>query len=131
MIFRVKDALWKRLEALIPPVVGRGRRPASDKSSFEAIFFILRTGCQYVHLPKEYPPKSTVHSAYKRWVERGILEKMWRTLLLEYDDTRGLDWQWLSADSSSVKAPLGGSQTGKKSDGSGQARMQTACVDRW
>ncbi len=119
MIFRVKDALWKRLEALIPPVVGRGRRPASDKACFEAIVFILRTGCQYVHLPKEYPPKSTVHSAYKRWVERGILEKMWRTLLLEYDDTRGLDWQWLSADSSSVKAPLGGSQTGKKSDRSG------------
>jgi len=75
MIFRVKDALWKRLEALIPPVVGRGRRPASDKACFEAIVFILRTGCQYVHLPKEYPPKSTVHSAYKRWVERGILEK--------------------------------------------------------
>ena len=95
MIFRVKDALWKRLEVLIPPVVGRGRRPASDKACFEAIVFILRTGCQYVHLPKEYPPKSTVHSAYKRWVERGILEKMWRTLLLEYDDTRGLDCQWL------------------------------------
>ena len=112
-IFRVKDALRKRLEALIPPVVGRGRRPTSDKACFEAIVYLLRTGCQYAHLPKEYPPKSTVHSAYKRWVERGILEKMWRTLLLEYDDTRGLDWQWLRADSSSVKAPLGGSQTGK------------------
>jgi putative transposase len=115
-IFRLKEALWHRLKQLIPQHKGSGRKPTQDKGCFEALIYLLKTGVQYANLPKEYPPKSTVHSAYKRWIERGILEKMWRQLLLEYDDTIGLDWQWLSADSSSVKAPLGGDEAGKKSD---------------
>ncbi|MFM7389741.1 MAG: hypothetical protein ACKO34_03845 [Vampirovibrionales bacterium] len=48
---------------------------------------------------------------------------MWQTLLIEYDDTQGLDWQWLSADSSTVKAPLGKSHTGKKSNRSSETRL--------
>lgn len=51
-IFRVKEALWEKLQALILPIRGSGRRPSQDKGCFEALVYILRAGCQYAHLPR-------------------------------------------------------------------------------
>ena len=89
-------------------------RPASDKGCFEALVYLLRTGCQYSELPPCYPPKSTVYDAKARWSKAGVLEKLWAALLVEFDDVQGLEWEWLSADSATVKAPLSGEGTGTK-----------------
>jgi putative transposase len=121
--FHLQEALWQKLARFIPQTIGQGRRSTNDKGCFEALLYMLKTGCQYAHLPKVYQPKSTVHNTYKRWVERGILHQLYQALLLEYDDVKGLDWEWLSADASIVKAPLGGSHTGKKSDRSFEVRL--------
>jgi len=108
-LIRLKDELWKRMSTLIPEPKGPGRRPAENKSCFEAILYLLRTGCQWAELPREvYPPKSTVHESLKRWVRQGVFEQMWQMALQEYDDLVGLDWEWLSADGSMTKSPLGG-----------------------
>lgn len=66
-IYRVKDSLWERLKKLIPKPEGRGRRPENEKGCFEGIIFILRTGCQWKDIPKDYPPKSTVHDCLQKW----------------------------------------------------------------
>ena len=115
-IIRLKEALWVRFSELLTKPVGRGRRPASDKGCFEALVYLLRTGCQYSELPPCYPPKSTVYDAKARWSKAGVLEKLWAALLVEFDDVQGLEWEWLSADSATVKAPLSGEGTGKKSN---------------
>lgn len=112
-IYRVKDKFWERLKALLPMPQGSGRRPTRDKECFEGIIFVLRTGCQWSELPKEYPPKSTVHDRLQSWVKAGIFKKLWAELLVEYDEKEGLDWQWLSIDTSSVKSPLGGKKNRK------------------
>jgi putative transposase len=115
-IIRLKAELWERMALLIPEPEGRGRRPASNKGCFEAIVFLLRTGSQWSELPASYPPKSTVHDSLKRWIRQGIFEKMWQMALLEYDDFKGLDWDWLSADGAITKAPLGGGKNRKQSN---------------
>lgn len=131
IVIRLKDRLWERMSHLIPVNTGRGRRPASDKECFEAIVYLLRTGCQWSELPRsEFPPKSTVHDAFTRWISRDIFARMWQELLLEYDDLKGLEWQWLSADGAMTKAPLGGELVGKKSNGSGKKRNKTSPADR-
>lgn len=118
-ILRLQEPLWERLKELIPEPTGRGRRPKDDRGCLEAILYILRTGAQWSELPKCYPPKSTVHDRLTAWSERGILEKLWETILIEYDDLKGIGWEWLSADGCMTKSPLGGEATGKKSDRSG------------
>lgn len=115
-ILRLKEPLWERLAELIPEPKGRGRRPTNPKGCLEAILYVLRTGCQWDELPACYPPKSTVHDRLMAWSERGILEQLWQTILIEYDDLKGIGWEWLSADGCMTKAPLGGEATGKKSD---------------
>jgi len=107
-IYRVEKSLWERLSKIIPVPEGRGRRPANDKACFEGIIFVMRTGCQWKELPKCYPPKSTVHDRLQSWRRMGLFADLWQELLIEYDDLFGLDWEWLSGDTSFVKTPLGG-----------------------
>jgi len=40
------------------------------------------------------------------------LKKMWQAGLLEYDNEKGLEWEWQAIDGSMTKAPLGGAGTG-------------------
>jgi transposase len=102
------------MEKSIPEPAGAGRRPANNKECFEAVLYLLRTGCQWSELPQDYPPKSTVHDRFQAWCERGIFTHLLGTLLLEYDDLYGLGWDWLSADAAMTKAPLGGGKNREK-----------------
>jgi len=42
----------------------------------DAIFYILRTGCQWRYLPKDLPPKSTVWRYFEQWRDDGTLERI-------------------------------------------------------
>jgi hypothetical protein len=59
-------------------------------------------------LPKEYGSGSTCHRRFQKWTMSKVFEKLWIRLLQVYDDIRGIRWKWLSLDSVSIKAPLGG-----------------------
>ena len=51
----------------------------------------------------------TCHRRFQDWVGKRVFEKLWIRLLEIYDDIRGgIEWEWQSLDSVSVKAPLGG-----------------------
>jgi len=110
-IRRVPDDLW--LE--IAPILGKekepgtkGRPPVPFRKVIDGILYVLRTGCQWKALPKEYGSGSTAHRRFQQWTREGAFEKIWVKLLKIYDDIRGIKWKWQSLDSSSVKAPLGG-----------------------
>jgi putative transposase len=89
------------------PRLKLGRPRSADRPIFDALIYLARTGCQWEALPKEFPPKSTVHDRLQEWLEYGCLAAAWAILLAEYDDTLGIEWQWQSADGCIVKAPLG------------------------
>ena len=46
-----------------------------------AVFYIIKTGCQWRFLPKEYPYWKSVYSFYKRSKERGVWEKVMKDLV--------------------------------------------------
>jgi transposase len=110
-IRRIPDDLW--LE--ISPILGeekklgtRGRPPVPFRKVLDGILYVLRTGCQWKALPREYGSGSTCHRRFQQWVGAGVFERIWAKLLRRYDDVQGVRWRWQSLDSSSVKAPLGG-----------------------
>jgi transposase len=113
----VPDVLWEHVATLIPKpkrVKGRkykrrpggGRKPMQPRRIFEAIVYVLRTGCQWKALPKEYGSASSVHAYFLEWKRCGVFVKMWRRGLVEYDEMEGIAWSWQSIDGSMVKAPL-------------------------
>jgi putative transposase len=74
---------------------------------FEAIVYVLRTGCQWKALPRErFGSASAVHARFLEWERAGFFEALWQAGLAEYDDLQGIAWRWQSIDGATMKAPL-------------------------
>ena len=134
--WRIPDGLWEEIQMLLPKRVnthrfGGGRPRADDRKCMDAIFFVLRTGCQWKALDATgICPGSTAHDRFQEWVEAGVFLEMWRAGLLEYDCLCGLDWAWMSMDGCMTKAPLGGEKDRQKPHRSGQERSQAQPLGR-
>ena len=59
---------WAYVEPLIPPAKrGGGKRRVDIREVVNGVMYILSTGCQWRYLPKDLPPKSTVHDYLSLW----------------------------------------------------------------
>ncbi len=65
-----------------------GRPIVSCRKVMDGIVYVLRTGCQWKRLPREYGSGSTCHRRFQEWVRLGVFKKMWVKLLKEYDDKK-------------------------------------------
>ena len=134
--FRVSDALWTRLQRLIPKHrnthrFGGGKPRTPDRQCADAIFYVLRTGCQWGALDAtDLCPHSTAHDRFQQWVDAGVFLKLWQVGVEEFDELKGVDWRWLSMAGARSKAPLGGGKNGRQPDGARQKRRQTQPADR-
>lgn len=132
--YRVSDALWEKLEPLIPERVnphprGGGRKPKPNRQVMDGIFFVLRTGCQWKALDEtSICSGSVAHARFQKWVQAGVFLRFWQKGLHEYDECKGIDWSWQSMDGAMTKAPLGGEKNRAQSHGPGQRRRQTESV---
>jgi transposase len=132
--WRLPDELWDRMQPLLPdyPLDPQGGRPRVDlRQVTNGIFYVLRTGCQWKAVGSEYGKGSTLHRYFQEWVRNGVFEKLWKEALLEYDDLKGIEWQWQCLDGAMTKAPLGGEKNGAESDRSSQIGQQTLRALRW
>lgn len=124
--WELSDSMWERMAPLLPKPKsryrGRGRqrkhiggRPAADpRQVMSAILYVLRTGCQWNALPKEFGISGkTAHRYFQRWVRAGVFKRMWQAGLAEFDGLKGIVWKWQAVDGAITKAPLGGEKTGK------------------
>lgn len=131
--WRIPDPLWERIEPLLPeerphPKGGRPWMPARE--AMDAIFYVLRTGCQWKALPRSLGAGSTVHDRFQAWEEAGVFRRLWQAGLIEFDAKIGIDWEWQAMDGAMTKAPLGGEKNRRQSDGPGQERHQAVASDR-
>jgi transposase len=134
--FRISDALWAVLQPLLPVHVsthrfggGRPRTPA--RVCADAIFYVLRTGCQWQALDQtDLCAHSTAHDRFQEWVRAGVFLRLWQAGVEQFDELRGIDWAWLAMDGAMIKAPLGGEQTGPnptdRGKGGGKRSVLTA-----
>jgi len=56
-------------------------RKHHQREMINAIFYVIKTGCQWRFLPKEYPPWKSVYSFYKRAKDKGRWEKVMQELV--------------------------------------------------
>jgi transposase len=134
--FVVSDELWALIQPHLPAHpnthrFGGGRPRKSDRVCMDAIFFVLRTGCQWNALDATaICPSSTAHDRFQEWVQAGVFLNLWKAGLLEYDDLQGIDWAWLSMDGAMTKSPLSGKKMRTEPHGSRQRRGQTLAAHR-
>jgi transposase len=138
----VTDEFWKRVEPLIPVRErssakqyvrgpGAGRKPKSPRLTFEAIVYVLRTGCQWKALPKErFGSASAVHKRFLEWERAGVFRNLWEAGLAEYDDLEGIAWRWQSIDGALLKAPLAQESVGPNPTDRGKKWEQATLARR-
>jgi transposase len=133
--WRIPEELWERIEPLLPPrkphPLGCHRPRVDDRKAMDAIFFVLRTGCQWNALnDTELCSSRSAHRRFQEWAEAGVFRELWTRGLAEYDAMQGIDWEWLAMDGAMTKAPLGGEKGGPEPHGPREDRDQAQRAHR-
>jgi transposase len=75
------DAEWTHLAPLLPAPAPRGRPRSWPLRLFiNALFYILRTGCAWRYLPREYPPWQTTYTTWRQWRLHGVWQRVHEAL---------------------------------------------------
>jgi len=71
------DAEWERLQLHVPPTNKRGRpKIHSSREILNAVFYVLKSGCPWRLLPRDFPPWKTVYDWFRRWRIDGTWEPL-------------------------------------------------------
>ena len=88
----LSDEEWRILEPLLNRSERRGRPPKwPARRVADAVFYLLRSGCSWRMLPREYPPWQTVYYHFRRWRIDGRLRRAHGRLREEVREARGRD----------------------------------------
>ena len=111
----VDDALWDRIEPLLPVVERRyrypGRKRIPDRQALTGILFVLKTGIPWEDLPQEMGCGSgmTCWRRLRDWNDAGVWDRLHQVLLDELHAAGEIDWSRAVVDSSHVRAKGGAS----------------------
>lgn len=110
--WEVTDEFWRQVEVLIPQRQGRversytrkaggGRKPKDARLVFEAIVYVLRTGCQWKALPAErFGSASAIHTRFLEWERAGVFENLGKLGL-----PSTMRWRAFPGDGSALMVP--------------------------
>lgn len=72
------DTEWKAIEKHFEVDYSKGGRPLKHEKReiLNAIFYVLRTGCQWRYLPQEFPPWKTVYTYLRKWRNQNLFEEI-------------------------------------------------------
>src|SRR5215213_2993256 len=125
------DEQWALVGPLIPVYPGGRPRKTSMRDVVDAILYVLRTGCQWRFLPKDFPPKSTVWRYFDEWRHNGTLDVIHDALRRK---ARTAEKPYAprttaSVDSQSVDTTSGGEQRGRDNAKNVDGRKRHIVVD--
>ncbi len=88
----LSDAEWVLLEPLLASPERRGRPPKwCTRRIADAVFYLLRSGCAWRMLPREYPPWQTVYYHFRKWRRDGRLRQAHDRLRATVRESEGRD----------------------------------------
>ena len=124
------DEQWAIVKPFIPVYPGGRPRKTAMRDVVDAIFYLLRTGCQWRFLPKDFPPKSTVWGYFDEWRHNGTLERIHDVLRdrVRREET-SRPRHTASIDSQSVDTSSGGEARGRDNAKNVNGRKRHIIVD--
>lgn len=101
------DDEWALIKPSIPPAKRGGRKRETDERELvNGVMYVLSTGCQWRYIPKDLPPRSTLHDYLDLWNYDGTLEEIHHILYVKCREQAGREASPTACviDSQSVKS---------------------------
>lgn len=106
------DSEWEQVRPIFDPPGRTGRPPKYPRRQMlDACVYVLRSGCSWRMMPKDFPPWDAVYRTFRRWLARDLFEAMYDELrkLWRSRERRGPEPTAGIIDSQSVRtSPQGG-----------------------
>src|SRR3954467_12068978 len=125
------DGQWALIEPHLPGSSGGRPRITDLRDVVDAIFYVLRTGCQWRYLPKDFPPKSTVWRYFDGGRHKGTLATIHDRLRTKVRTAEKpyAPRTTASVDSQSVDTTSGGEERGRDNHKNVDGRKRHIVVD--
>jgi transposase len=85
----LSEAELALIAPLLPPPKRRGRKPTDARIILDALFYLIRCGCPWRYLPKDFPPFTTVQNRFYAWRDSGLWEQIISVLVMDAREVEG------------------------------------------
>jgi transposase len=72
----LSDKEFALVQPLLPTPKATGRKPTDPRAILDVLFYLVRAGCPWRYLPKDFPPFTTVQNRFYVWRDSGLWDQI-------------------------------------------------------